>query len=127
MVNWHKKLLIGAGIFFALCVIASFFVAYARAETLQWDRNTETDMKDYQVYACFTPSCVLIKSAATLQPGTVVQPVSGVIPSYTINLSGKEGSVGVLARDLSLNESALSALPFDKSAPVGPVNLRLAP
>jgi hypothetical protein len=107
--------------------VALLWVNVASAETFQWDRNAEPDMKDYQVYACFTPSCVLIKSASTLQPGTVAQPAAGTIPSYSINLAGKEGSIGVLARDLTLNESALSVIPFDKFAPLAPANPRIGP
>jgi len=112
-----------------LCVMAGVFLLFGNifAETFQWDRNTESDMKDYQVFACFTPNCVLVKSATTLQSGAVLQPAIGTIPSYTIALTGKEGTIGVLARDLSLNESALSVLPFDSKGPVSPVNPRLVP
>jgi ABC-type iron transport system FetAB permease component len=94
----------------------------ALAATLEWDRNTESDMKDYQVWACFTANCVVIKSAATLQPGTVLQPAVGVTPSYVLNIVGLEGNVAVSARDLSLNESALSVpAPFDAKGPGAPV------
>lgn len=95
------------------------------AATLEWDRNAESDMQDYQVWACFTPSCVVIKSPANLQPGTVVQPVAGVTPSYVIDLTGREGSIAISARDRSLNESGLSApVPFDQRPPTVPVNPR---
>jgi len=97
----------------------------AFAATVDWDRNTETDMQDYQVWACFTKDCVVIKSAATLQPGTVLQPAVGVIPSYTLNIVGLEGNVAVSARDTSLQESVLSvSAPFDAKAPGAPVNPR---
>ncbi len=93
------------------------------AATVEWDRNGEPDMKDYQVWACFTPNCIVVKSAATLQPGMVLQPAPGVKPSYALDIAGKEGAVAVSARDLSLNESGLSvAVPFDKVAPAIPVN-----
>jgi len=113
-----------------LCMGIGIFLLFGNvfAETLNWDRNTEPDMKDYQVYACFTPSCVLIKSASTLQPGNVLQSAVGAVPAYTITLTGKEGFIGVVARDQSLNESALSVLlPFDEKAPLAPVNPRLVP
>lgn len=96
------------------------------AATLEWDRNTEPDMKDYAVWACFTPSCVVIKSATTLQPGLVSQTVSGVKPTYQLAIEGKEGAVAVSARDQSLNESGLSVpLPFDARAPQTPAGLIL--
>ena len=113
---------------FALCVlvVGLAFAGQVNAATVTWDRNAETDMKDYQVWACFAPNCVLIKSASTLQPGTVNQTASGVKPSYTVDLTNKEGNIAVSARDLSLNESDLSVpVPFDKLAPSIPVNLTL--
>lgn len=95
----------------------------ALAATLDWDRNTEPDMKDYQVYACFTPSCVVIKSATMLQPGAVLQPAVGVKPSYVLDIAGKEGAAAITARDQSLNESPLSVpVPFDQKAPLAPTN-----
>lgn len=103
-----------------LCPISAF------AATLTWDRNSEPDMQDYQVWACFTPNCVVIKSPGMLQPGTVVQPAVGAKPTYTMDLAGKTGSLAVSARDTSLNESELS-LPvnFDKLPPATPANLML--
>lgn len=104
-------------------VLALGCAGLAEAATLTWDRNAETDMQDYQVWACFTPSCVVVKSAATLQPGTVVQPATGVNPQYVIDLAGREGSIAVSARDQSLNESGLSVpVPFDQKAPAVPAN-----
>lgn len=95
----------------------------AEAATLEWDRNAEPDMQDYQVWACFTPSCVVIKSPAMLQPGTVVQTAAGVRPSYIIDIAGREGAMAISARDRSLNESGLSvSVPFDRVSPSIPVN-----
>ncbi len=97
----------------------------AEAADLVWDRNGESDMKDYQVWACFTPNCVVTKSATTLQ-GTVPQPAVGAIPKFTIDLTNKEGAMAVSARDQSTNESGLSvSVPFDVKAPAVPVNPRL--
>lgn len=101
-----------------ICILALLMPVTAFSATLEWDRNTETDMKDYQVWACFTKSCVVTKSAATLQPGTVVQPLVGTIPTYILDITGTEGNVAVSARDQSLQESALSVMaPFDAKAP----------
>lgn len=93
----------------------------AQSATLDWDRNAEPDMKDYQVWACFTPSCVVIKNAASQFGAPIPQSPSGVRPSSVIDTTGKEGAFAVSARDLSLNESGLSvAVPFDKVAPKTP-------
>lgn len=108
----------------AAAVLALGCAGWTEAATLTWDRNTETDMQDYQVWACFTPSCVVVKSPTTLQPGTVVQPPTGN-PTYIIDTAGREGSVAVSARDRSLNESGLSvAVPFDQRPPANPANPR---
>jgi hypothetical protein len=81
-------------------------------------------MKDYQVYACFTPNCVVIKSSSNFVAGAVIpQTATGVQPTYTIDLSGKEGAIAVTARDQTLNESGLSvAVPFDQKPPAAPAN-----
>jgi hypothetical protein len=106
-------------------LVALVLPALGQAATLTWDRNSEADMQDYQVWACFTPNCIVTKSAAMLQPGTVLQPAVGVSPSYVIDIAGKEGSAAISARDKSLNESGLSVpVPFDKVAPANPANPR---
>lgn len=97
----------------------------AFALTATWNKDTETDMKDYGVYMCFvTPpatSCTVVKSAAMLQ--SYVSHVATVNPSYPI-LVGSAGSVAVSARDLSGNESGLSVpVPFDQVAPQVPAGL----
>lgn len=108
---------------FMLCLTSPSLAA-----TLEWDRNAEPDMKEYQIWACFTPSCVLVKSASTLQPGTITQPAVGVTPRYVIDLVGMEGSLAVSARDLAMNESGLSVpVNFDQRAPTVPSNPRLTP
>lgn len=108
---------------YGLMLAAGLIGGTAHAATLEWDRNAESDMKDYQVWACFTPSCVVIKAPGMLQPGTVLQPPVGTKPTATLDIVNKEGSVAVSARDLSLNESGLSvAVPFDQKAPGTPLN-----
>ncbi|HMU54858.1 MAG TPA: hypothetical protein PKA61_07620 [Nitrospira sp.] len=109
-----------------MLLVLSAFASSAESANLTWDRNSEPDMKDYQVYACFTPNCVLIKSPSMLQPGTVLQPAAGVSPQYVLDIVGKEGAAAVTARDQSLNESPLSVpVPFDQKAPPAPLNPRL--
>jgi hypothetical protein len=109
-----------------IVLLSLFLAAPAMSATLEWNRNTETDMKDYAVWACFTAGCVVTKSATTLQPGLVAQTAVGVNPTYTIDITGKEGSIAVSARDQSLNESALSSvqLPFNATPPLAPAGLR---
>ena len=107
------------------CAFSLVCGGLANAETLTWDRNTEPDMQDYRIYACFTSGCVVVKSAQTLQ-ATVAQAPVGVRPTYTIDLAGKVGSIAVSARDNATtpNESGLSvSVPFfDLAAPSIPVN-----
>ena len=107
-----KKILLG--------IICLFFITgNALASTLTWDRNTETDMKDYQVYGCFVAGCT-VQQVSPL--GTVTQPATG-IPTFVIDLTGKEGRVAISARDNFGNESGLSVqVPFDFAAPKIPTN-----
>lgn len=105
----------------SLILVRLLSVAPAEAATLEWDRNSEVDMQDYQVWACFTANCVVTKAPAMLQPGTVPQPVVGVKPTAVLDIAGKEGAVAVSARDTSLNESGLSvSRPFDQKPPATP-------
>ena len=104
------------------------YVGWADAATLSSDRNSEPDMKDYQVWICTVPNCVVVKSPTTLQATTIPQPAVGVRPSLVLDLTGKEGAFALSARDLSLNESALSVqVPFDFKGPSAPLNPRLDP
>lgn len=107
-----------------LLVLALFLMTgNLQAATLEWDRNLEPDMKDYLVYACFTPSCVLVKSLTTLQVGPVLQTATGIRPSFVIDLTNRQGNIAVSARDQSNNESGLSvSVPFDQVSPSIPVN-----
>jgi hypothetical protein len=107
--------------YIAMLVLVVFLPLTAQALTLEWTRNTETDMKDYGVYSCSTVGCTVVVSPAT-QVATVPQPLVGVVPSWPIP-AGTQGRIGVTARDTSLNESALSVtIPFDAVAPSIPVN-----
>ena len=112
-----------------LCLVSVLGCAtWANAATLSSDRNSEPDMKDYQVWICQTVNCVVVKSAATLHPTTIPQPAVGVRPSLVVDLTGKEGAFALSARDLSLNESVLSVqLPFDFRGPIAPTNPQLTP
>jgi uncharacterized membrane protein YdcZ (DUF606 family) len=104
-----------------LLLVGLFTVGTAHALTLQWDRNVESDVKDYGVYACFVKGCAVVKSAATLQT-FVGQSVVGSFPIWPLP-PGIEGAVVVTARDTSLNESGLSvSVFFDAAAPSIPVN-----
>lgn len=107
----------------AAAVLALGCAGLGEAATLTWDRNTEPDMRDSQVWACFTPNCIVTKSPTMLQ-GTVPQPATGN-PTFVLDTAGREGSVAVSARDQSLNESGLSVpVPFDLKPPANPSNPR---
>lgn len=112
------------GVIFAVMCL-SLWSAPAEAKDLIWDRNAESDMQDYQVWACETPNCVVLKTQANLK-ATVPQTAAGVNPKWTLPSTFQEGSLAVSARDKSLNESGLSvAVPFDQVAPAIPANPRL--
>lgn len=96
-------------------------VSEAFALTATWQKDTETDMKDYGVYMCFTKGCTVVKNLTMFQ--SYVSHVATVNPSFPIP-PNTEGTVAVTARDLSGNESALSVpVPFDQAAPPPPVSL----
>ena len=100
----------------------------AHAATLTWDRNSEPDLQDYRLWACFTPGCVVVQSTAMLQPGAILQSDVGVRVSVVLDWGEREGAVAVSARDTSGNESGLSVpLPFDYRAPAVPQLPRLTP
>ena len=114
--KWY--ILIGLVLF---CWLVAFTM-YAFSATLQWDRNTESDMKEYRVKGCDTVGCTI---DPTVNLGVVPQPSLGVNPTFPLP-QGKEGKRAVTAVDLSGNESALSViLPFDVNAPNAPVNLQV--
>lgn len=102
------------------CMLLMPFSAYA--QSLTWNANTETDMKDYGVYSCSTVGCTVVKSSAMFK---------GYVNHPTVNFlltPGTQGSIAVTARDLALNESGLSvSIPFDLVAPQAPVNPRQTP
>lgn len=108
-----------------ICALVSLsLIGVAQAKTLEWDRNSEPDMKDYQIWICATPNCVVVKSAATLKATVPHTPV-GKVPSWVMPDAIRDGAVAVSARDKSLNETALSVpLSFDSAAPKVPTNPR---
>lgn len=110
--------------FLLLCVFVPLRDVFAL--TLDWDRNTETDLQDYTVYACFTPGCTVAVQPA-LKIGTVPQSAVGVRPSFVLPPSS-QGKVGVTASDTTGNQSGLSVtVPFDSLPPIPPVNLKVSP
>lgn len=99
----------------------------AVSATLEWDRNTESDMKEYRVWICSTPGCIVQRTGNTVY-AVVAQPAVGVKPSAVLPLNF-QGSVAVDAGDLSGNRSPLSARldVLDTQAPVAPTGLILVP
>lgn len=110
-----------------LSLVGVFTVSAVFAGTLSWDRNSESDMSDYRIYACFSPGCTVTRDATTLR-GTVAQTAVGVRPSFVLP-NGVSGNVAVTARDTVGNESGLSASVsfFDQTAPGAPTGLSVAP
>jgi len=113
--------------FFLISGFSLLFPITGHAATLQWDRNTEADMKEYEVYTCTpNPTCTVLQTVAT-RIGVVSQPVVGVVPVFVLP-PNTEGKVAVSASDVTGNESGLSvSIPFDAKAPVVPINPRLVP
>ena len=117
--------LIFTGLTIATAIALAVTLAYSA--TLQWDRNTEADMKEYEVYTCTpNPTCTVAQVLAS-RVGVVAQPAVGVIPSFPIQ-AGTEGKIAVSASDTAGNKSGLSvSIPFDAKGPVAPLNPRLVP
>lgn len=112
----------------AACVVLALLVLSSGAEAatkLIWNRNADSDVSHYTVYACFTKGCVVTRTTGMKQPGSIVQPAVGVIPDWLLPLD-KEGTLAVSATDTSGNESGISVpVPFDSVAPAIPVNPQL--
>ena len=123
----RKIILTVAGVFALIALVAVLDIVKAHAATLQWDRNREADMKEYEVYTCSpNPTCTVLQTVAT-RIGVVQQTAVGVIPTFAIP-PGTEGKLAVSASDLTGNESGLSvSIPFDSKAPITPVAPRLIP
>lgn len=111
-----------------LCVFTMSLVypVLAKSATLEWDRNTEADVKDYLIYGCFTAGCTVLQQPTMLIPiPPVLQPAAtqARVSVFVGDITGKEGKYAVSARDV-LNESGLSvSVPFDGIAPSAPKNL----
>jgi hypothetical protein len=109
---------------FLSIIFCALAVSPAYALTLEWDRNSEPDVKEYGVFMCSVPGCTVVMSPAT-RIGTVSQPLAGVKPTWPI-APNTQGVLAVNARDFSQNESGLSvAVFFDAVAPGIPANLVL--
>ena len=122
----RKIILTVAGVFALIAVVALLDIVKAHALTLQWDRNTESDMKEYEVYSCSPAPCTVTQTTAT-RIGVVQQTAVGVVPTFVVP-PGTEGRTAVSASDLTGNESGLSvSIPFDSKSPLTPANPRLIP
>lgn len=100
------------------------FAGLANAATeANWARSVETDVKEYNVYACQPAGCTVAKTAAMKLTPAIPQTPLGVRPKWILP-ANLEGSVGVTAVDNSGNESGLSvAVPFDTKAPAVPTDV----
>lgn len=88
-----------------------------------WDRNTESDMKEYKLYRVDGTRTYL---------ATIQHPGSGTTVTHTQVINVPDSGEGLMlfvvtALDTSGNESGDSntaSLPFDKKAPAAPVNFK---
>lgn len=110
-----------------LGLLIGFFLSIssqAFALTAEWDRNSETDMKEYGMYLCDGATCTPVKHSS-MKIATIPQPALGVIPSWKMP-DGKIGAIAVTAIDQSGNESPLSnVVRFDTATPGAPTGLIL--
>lgn len=103
-----------------LCAIMIGIEAPAFALTLEWTRNTETDLKQYHVYVCKVQGCTSTNIGLDWI-GSVPQPLVGIKPSILLPVN-INGAVSVVAEDQAGNQSGPSvSLPFS-TVPL-PVNL----
>lgn len=100
------------------CLIFSLVCGgLASAETATWTGNAEPDVEAYDIYACAGASCI-VRAEPSMLTGTVQHVGPGVRHTFAIDLTGKDGSLAILARDTSKNKSGLSvSVPFDKAPP----------
>jgi len=95
------------------------------ATLFEWDRNVESDVEHYEMYACSTSStCVPGTSPVDRLGADIAQSAVGVKPTMAFP-PGKVGRAAVLAVDLVGNKSGLSNIvPFaDAQAPANPTGL----
>jgi len=104
-----------------MCVWSTEVLAHT---TLTWDRNTETDMKEYRIYSCpGTQATPCTPTISATPEAIVVQPTTGTSVQYQPGV-GKEAWYGVTAVDTANNQSGLSTTAFfDSKAPGVPKNL----
>lgn len=112
------------GVIIAGVMVMGLMAGNAAAGTLlEWDRNVESDMKEYRVYLCLTNGCTAVKSGTPT--AIVVQPSAGVVPAWPLPANAV-GSAVVTAVDLDGNESGASNMvSFETTAPAAPSNARL--
>lgn len=110
-----------------LSILTGLFLlisSQAFALTAEWNRNVETDMKEYAMYLCEGATCTPLKTAA-MKVATIPQPTVGIVPTWKMP-DGKVGAIAVTAIDQSGNESVLSnVVRFDTATPGTPTGLIL--
>lgn len=106
-------------------LLVGFFLlisTQAFALTAEWNRNAESDMKEYRMYLCEGLACTVQKVPGQLV-GTIPQVAASVIPQWVMP-DGKIGAISVTAVDTSGNESPLSnVVTFDTLTPGAPTGL----
>lgn len=110
----------------AMCLLILLPVLASAHTTLSWDRNTETNMKEYHVYSCPGPEATPCTPVISATPEAIVaHPTTGTGRINYLPGSGKEAWYGVTAVDTASNESVLSqVLFFDSKPPAAPANVQ---
>ena len=95
--------------------------------TLEWDRGTEPDLKEYRVWLCYVKDCVVNRTGNTVY-ATVPQTPLGTKPSTALP-ANTEGQATVDAGDQTGNRSSVgprvpfSTIPLDITAPAPPTGI----
>lgn len=110
-----------------LSILTGLFLlisSQAFALTAEWIRNTEADMREYNMYLCEGLTCTPTRVAA-MKVATIPQPLVGAVPSWRMP-DNKVGAIAVSAIDQSGNESPLSnVVRFDTVTPGAPTGIIL--
>lgn len=122
----NSKVMMIMGLLVGILCLGFALSGEAKAATLDWDRNSETNMKDYNVYVCVVKGCIVQATAAQLKQNVLQTPVGTRPTIANMDLANIEGAAAVTARDLSGQESALSVqVPFNFKIPAAPTNLHI--
>lgn len=131
MTNYSARVLKGCSLVgLAVGLVVGAMAGTALTAELQWDRNTEEDMKQYHVYICKVKGCVASDIGADWMATIPQVPATQPRVTWTIPI-GIDGGATVTAEDVAGNTSK-PAVPINFSTvpnlpPAAPLNLQILP